>query len=384
MKKEFEPYRPQAKARALIDKCNAILSTLYDQGFVLTLRQLFYQLVVRQVIPNTAKDYDTLGDVLVAARYGGLVDWEHLQDRVRVLQTWLRFKDAKERLKSASETMLIDLWEGQVYRPEVWIEKDALIELAETACRPWGVDYIAIKAYNSTSAIWEAYKRFKEYLENGQIPLILHLGDFDYTGDDCSRFLAKTMQMVLQDVEGEIAFRRLALNPSQIDHYNLPPQFGKMKDPRFKAHIKRHGEWLRKFARTHEEWVEPLIAEQRKEHGKRDNDDIALVWELDALDPKVLIALIEDGIEQFLVLPEVRRKRMDEQEGYRSVIVNCAENYDLIATDHFKTWIALQDCENTAVTDYWGIPQFSQDRNRIPLSEMDADTAEEFYRALNQ
>jgi len=385
MKMCFQPYRPQAKNRQLIDACNAILTTFAEKGFVLSLRQLFYQLIVRGKIQNTQADYDNVGDVCRDGRYGGLIDWEHMTDRVRLLQDAARWIDAKDRLAHAAKTLRIDTWKGQAFRPEVWIEKDALSELADAACTPYDVPYIAIKAYNSASAMWDAYKRFVRYIAEGQIPLILHLGDFDYTGDDCSRFLQEQMLMMLKDVEGKISFRRLALNPTQIDRYDLPPQPGKMGDPRFKAHIKKHEPWLRKFASKHKELVAPMIAEMRKDKGKRENDDIAFVWELDALAPEVIIEIIEDGITDFMD-SDLRGQYVDRQTEYRNVIADMSENYDALATDHCNAWVTLRNGS-------WGIPQHSvptlpgvsprREKWGIPqLQEMDANIAEQYYEIL--
>ena len=64
----------------------------------------------------------------------------------------------------------------------MWIDKDALIELAANVCGPLDVPFIAVKAYNSKSALWEARKRFMEYIRDGQTPVILHLGDHAHRG----------------------------------------------------------------------------------------------------------------------------------------------------------------------------------------------------------
>lgn len=43
---------------------NGIIEEYQDQGYVLTLRQLYYQLVTRDVIPNKAAEYSKLSTLL--------------------------------------------------------------------------------------------------------------------------------------------------------------------------------------------------------------------------------------------------------------------------------------------------------------------------------
>src|SRR5689334_14920355 len=70
----------------LISSCNAILEDLIGQGYLPTLRQLYYQLVTQNVIANKQTEYKRLVDVVNKARLAGLIDWSHLQDLTRDLR----------------------------------------------------------------------------------------------------------------------------------------------------------------------------------------------------------------------------------------------------------------------------------------------------------
>jgi hypothetical protein len=244
-KLEIIPKTFYAKTSELLREIDAICTTMYGEGYTLTLRQLYYQLVSRNRIPNTDKAYTNLGNVVRDGRYAGVLDWEHITDRVRVLQELQHWHDAEDRIVHAAETHRIDTWPEQNYRIEVWIEKDALIELAANVCHVFDVPYMSVKAYSSVSALWEARKRFREYARNGQAPLILHLGDHDCTGSDCSRFLQERMEQMTNTPDlgfhAVVELRRLALNRKQIEKYELPPQPGKVKDPRFKGYLRDKG-----------------------------------------------------------------------------------------------------------------------------------------------
>ncbi len=65
----------------LIAQCDAILMSYAAQGFNMTLRQLYYQLVARDLIPNNQKEYDRLGKTVSDARRAGFLDWDLIVDR---------------------------------------------------------------------------------------------------------------------------------------------------------------------------------------------------------------------------------------------------------------------------------------------------------------
>jgi hypothetical protein len=67
--------RFRSDALARIQQANAIITEYQGQGFILTLRQLYYQFVSRDLIPNTVQSYKNLGSVINDARLAGLIDW---------------------------------------------------------------------------------------------------------------------------------------------------------------------------------------------------------------------------------------------------------------------------------------------------------------------
>ena len=79
----FETFRFHAKTLKIIDDANAIISEYRERGFVLTLRQLYYQFVARALIENSFAEYKKLGTVIKNGRRAGLIDWDAIEDRTR-------------------------------------------------------------------------------------------------------------------------------------------------------------------------------------------------------------------------------------------------------------------------------------------------------------
>lgn len=74
-------FRPESLR--LIDIINSVIEEYTAQGYDLTLRQVYYQLVARDYIPNNERSYKNIGNLINDARMAGLIDWLAIQDRTR-------------------------------------------------------------------------------------------------------------------------------------------------------------------------------------------------------------------------------------------------------------------------------------------------------------
>src|SRR3954447_14786510 len=128
VKELFIPYKPQAKTLTVVEQANGIFEEYAEQGFTLTLRQIYYQFVARGLLEeNTIAQYKRLGIIIRDARNGGLIDWDAIEDRTREVNTHSSWDDPSEIIRSAANQYREDLWSHQLFRPEVWVEKEALL-----------------------------------------------------------------------------------------------------------------------------------------------------------------------------------------------------------------------------------------------------------------
>src|SRR5438874_2417534 len=122
------------ESRQIIRQADAICAAYQAQGYDLTLRQLFYQFVSRDLLSNTERSYKRLGSIVNDARLAGLLDWHYIVDRTRNLRTLAHWNDPAEIVSAIAEQYREDRWAQQGTRVEVWIEKDALVGVLESAC----------------------------------------------------------------------------------------------------------------------------------------------------------------------------------------------------------------------------------------------------------
>src|SRR6266446_2001625 len=91
MKEAFIVRNFQKSTLAVIEQAIAIIDEYAAQGFVLTLRQLYYQFVARALIENKQTEYKRLGSIITDGRRAGLIDWDAIEDRTRNLVVYTSF-----------------------------------------------------------------------------------------------------------------------------------------------------------------------------------------------------------------------------------------------------------------------------------------------------
>lgn len=275
---------------ALIQKAHGLIESYRRQGYVLSLRQLYYQFVSRDWLANTERNYKLLGKVVTNARMNGLISWTGIEDRGRSMQSWLIEEDVGSILSGLPNRYAQDMWARQEFYVEVWVEKDALSNVVERACGKRRVPYLACKGYLSASEAWRSGKRMQAARERGQTPHIIHLGDHDPSGIDMSR---DNLDRITMFSEGNIGFDRIALNRDQVDRYNPPPNPTKLTDSRAEDYVEAHGYEC---------------------------------WELDALEPSVVVNLIDEAIE-VLVDEAIWEEDLEVERDQKALLAGVAENW---------------------------------------------------------
>jgi hypothetical protein len=123
MKQAFLDKNFNAKSLGLISKANKVIEEYAAMGYKLTLRQLYYQLVTKNAIANTQREYKNLGNLLNNARLAGLVDWDAIEDRNRETLRPSTWSSPGEIMSAVASQYREDLWRGQPVWLEVMAEK---------------------------------------------------------------------------------------------------------------------------------------------------------------------------------------------------------------------------------------------------------------------
>jgi hypothetical protein len=293
MYKQYKNHKFRPSTLELIEKAEAIIQEYAEQGYTLTLRQLYYQFVSLNAIENSERSYKRLGNTITKAREAGILSWTSIEDRNRTAHRPYVEESVQRILNDLPYEFHADFWADQPYYIEVWVEKEALGNVLERACQKWKLPRMACKGYLSASEAWRAGQRFQQAIAEGKETLLIHLGDHDPSGLDMTRDNQERASLFAEDFVG---VNRLALNMEQVTRYRPPPNPTKVTDSRAADYMQRYGETS---------------------------------WELDALKPQVIVDLVNDAVTPLIDM-EAWDAAQDKQDHNRELLSGVGDHWEEI------------------------------------------------------
>lgn len=273
----------------------AVQEILRVYSGVLTVRQIFYRLVSMGTIPNRLSNYNCLCHALKIARIKGEIAWGRIEDRSRPLTEgedygWLtpedyfqeiltNYENAEDTFRDSYQDYSLPLWFKQPYYVEVWIEKDALAGVFSQVTNPLRVPLIVCRGYQSISNIHAAIQRMAPLLGEDREPVILYFGDYDPRGEN----IPEVIQQDFESLDFDVEINKIALTREQIAQLHLIPQPCKKSDVMADNWMVKEG----------------------------DN-----VWELDAIEPNMLMSIIKSAIEKYFdqTVFEERNRLLEQRQ----------------------------------------------------------------------
>ena len=265
----------QKQSLELLAQVQEIINS-YD--FALTLRQIYYQLVAKQIIPNKQKYYTKLSRLCVTGRDEGILPEEGFADRLREVDKLSSWPDLNEFMQTVKRSYRKDKWQNQDNYLEIWTEKDALRSVLTEITYQYDVALMVTRGQLSRTEVYRTAGRYKA--QNDKECYLYYCGDFDPSGLSIYDSIKKR----LINFGVFINFERIALTKKQIEKYQLPSDPAKQSDPNYNKFISIFGS--------------------------------DMVVELDSLPPDILRKIIEDCILQNIDqghLAQTRRKERDEE-----------------------------------------------------------------------
>jgi hypothetical protein len=295
MKRQYQAKNFQVGALRLIEAMNTIVEDYVAQGYRLTVRQLYYQLVARDVIANTVQEYKRIAGIINDAKLAGLMDWDAMEDRTREFIARTRWESGAAILDAVSKQYHEDMWADQDSRVFVVVEKEALSGVLEPTCKGLDVPLLAARGYPSGSVLWEfVEEQIVPAVNAGQSIVILHLGDHDPSGIDMSRDLESRIEVFSDAIDfSAITIERIALNMDQVTAQKPPENPAKTTDSRFQSYQKKFG---------------------------------SSSWELDALKPDYLAALVTRYTRQHIDAKKWKES-LARVEAVKTKLVEMAEQF---------------------------------------------------------
>ncbi|MGY4499178.1 hypothetical protein ACVWYH_003109 [Bradyrhizobium sp. GM24.11] len=255
---QASPIKRHRATRAEVEARRRDLYAIVRSMRPMTVRQVFYQATVHNVVEKSEAGYNKVQTDLTLMRRSGDLPYGWLTDNTRLQRRPTTFGSVEEALKDTAKFYRKSLWADANCYVEFWLEKDALSGVVYPITSKYDVPLMVARGYASLSFLHGA----AEYINELDIPTCIHhLGDYDPSGVNAGEKIDQTLRELAPDAE--IYFERIAVTPEQIDAWTLPTRPTKNTDTRSKNF-----------------------------------GDISV--ELDAIEPNTLRALVEAKIQQHL------------------------------------------------------------------------------------
>jgi hypothetical protein len=246
----------------------------------ITGRGIGYKLFTAGLIP--AMDQSSMQRVyrlLKEARERGMIPWKWIVDETRSLERVASWDDPEEYIEAVHRSYKRDFWTQQPNRVEVWSEKGTVRGVLAPILDEYGVGFRVMHGFSGATTIYDVAQD-----RDGRQLIVLYVGDYDPSG----------MYMSEHDLPGRlekyggdhVILSRIALLREQLDDLPSFPASDKKKDTRYPWFVRNYG---------------------------------TRCWELDALDPNDLRALVEEAIKE-----EIEQNAWD-----RCAVVEKAERQSL-------------------------------------------------------
>jgi hypothetical protein len=289
----YTPYNPRGDTRYWLQCAQKVVHD-YQAHWPLTVRQIFYRMVAMYDFPKKESDYGKLVNIVSKARRCSMLGSPHgipfaaiRDDRGTAQDAFYydspgHFLDA---LVSYAQNYRIDRWQDQPVHLELWCEAAGMVPILSRVARPYGLRVSSGGGYDSVTAKHKLAKRVQErFQEDGIKTLVLHVGDFDPSGEDLSMVLGEDVLMMVSQLlwdDGRVrrdAFEleRVALTGEQVVEREIETAPPKPTDSRMQGFVNRHPDIVDQLGTT----------------------DIAA--QLEALEPQALTDLFENMIEQYI------------------------------------------------------------------------------------
>jgi hypothetical protein len=301
-----EPYskglRMRKKTYLLLNECARIIEGLIKEVGLITVRQLYYRLVVELIIANLPEAYDNFDHHLVRGRELGLISYDAFTDRSRGehLPHVLSLNESPKRYlqnlirHSFSVPDNPDRWHNQPCHVELWIEKDALVPFFGQVAKEKQVILFPCRGFSSVTKLNDAMVRFQKAVAKGKKGVrIVYAGDLDPSGWGIYENIVKKLD-IMNKTGLDITVDRFALQEDQVSGLHHIPV--KKTDSRLKA-------FMEKFP------------------------DLPGAYELDAVPPLQLMEMARAAVEKYFDT-DLDKERAEEVQAWQ-------DEYRLLVEDVF-------------------------------------------------
>ncbi|HWA17736.1 MAG TPA: hypothetical protein VG757_01955 [Devosia sp.] len=203
------------------------------------MRQIFYRLVGAHDFPKTETFYGTLCHHLANARRARVIPFDAIRDDGVTTVRMEHFDDEdhfRRHVRYLGENCRRNLMATQPLHLEVWCEAAGMIHQLAAVAHRYSIRVYSSSGFDSLTAKKAIADRI---CETAKPAVILHLGDFDPSGESIFEAVAEDVEEFVEADRtwGEVFvnFERVALTGKQVKAFDLPTAPARATDSRSKS-----------------------------------------------------------------------------------------------------------------------------------------------------
>jgi hypothetical protein len=223
-RRSYRACSTKRRTRAEIDNIKATIRAVLKADHPMTVRQVFYQLVVRGVIEKTEEQYQrTVIRLLTDMRLSGEVSFNWIVDesrRRRITQTYNSIADAACHTADFYRRSALRECDDYI---EVWVEKEALSGVLWDVTSEFDVPLLVSKGMPSITQLYGTACEIVRAASAGKRSYIYQFGDHDPSGVLIPKAIERRLTEFCENFDcPSPTIERVALTEEQIGQFDLP------------------------------------------------------------------------------------------------------------------------------------------------------------------
>jgi hypothetical protein len=218
------PIKRGRRSVAEIAAIKAAIADVLAADHPMTVRQVFYQLVVRGAIEKSEEQYQgTVIRLLTEMRMQREVPFVWIVDESRRRRELQSFDGPAEALAQTARFYRRNAMRESPVYIEIWSEKESLTGIIWDEAGEYGVPVVVSRGMPSLTQIYETASFIRAAGEAGKYAYIYQFGDHDPSGVLIPQTIESRLGQLCEKLDcARPHFERVALTPQHIEQFNLP------------------------------------------------------------------------------------------------------------------------------------------------------------------
>ena len=258
------PHKKRRRTRRELEELDAKLYAIVQSIRPATVRQVYYQAVVRLLVDKDESGYKLVQRRLLKMRRTKVMPYAWITDNVRSVYGHTRYPGLESFAADVARLYRRDFWAESRVNVEIWIEADSLASTIMPTVFDWGLDLYVARGFSSASYLHSAGETIRE---DGRETFVYLMTDFDPAGLNIAEKVAEGLPSFAGDVPVHV--ERLALDHEQVVRLDLPTRPLKTTDSRAPKFLKTYGDVAAELDALSPEVLRELTDEAISRHGNR-------------------------------------------------------------------------------------------------------------------